>query len=91
MFDCNLHVCLYWQARFPGNQVLQQELDDWVTEHEAAAERKRKAAEAASDDGWTVVKRSKVQHTQYSIFEQQHPLAPAPPHAEYAQVARACS
>lgn len=48
------------QARFPGNQVLQRELDDWVVEHEAAAQRKRKAAEAAAEDGWTVVKRSRV-------------------------------
>jgi Ribosomal RNA-processing protein 7 (RRP7) C-terminal domain len=48
------------QARFPGNQVLQQELDEWVVDHEAAAVRKRKAAEAAAEDGWTVVKRSRV-------------------------------
>jgi Ribosomal RNA-processing protein 7 (RRP7) C-terminal domain len=54
------HTNLSLQARFPGNQVLQRELDDWVVEHEAAAVRKRKAAEAAAEDGWTVVKRSRV-------------------------------
>ena len=52
--------CNCYQARFPGNQALQAQLDDWVAEHEAAAERKRKAAEEAADDGWTVVKRQKV-------------------------------
>ena len=54
------HPRLSTQARFPGNQVLQRQLDDWVEEHEAAAVRKRKAAEAAAEDGWTVVKRSRV-------------------------------
>ena len=36
------------------------QLDDWMSEHEAAKKAKMAAAAAAEADGWTVVKRQKV-------------------------------
>ncbi len=62
------------QARFPGNQALQAQLDHWVAEHDAAAERKRKAAEDAEDDGWTVVKRQRVR-PHGLCYDKQHRVA----------------
>ena len=44
------------KASYPGNGVLQKQLDDWMVEFEQEEERKRVEAEnAAAEDGWTVV------------------------------------
>lgn len=49
------------KAQRPGNSELQKQLDNWMAEHEAAEERKRREREASmAEDGWTVVVRSKV-------------------------------
>jgi len=47
------------KARFPGNAVLQKELDDWMAGFEVreAAATAKAAATASTDDGWTVVAR----------------------------------
>ncbi|KAK9811435.1 hypothetical protein WJX72_003897 [[Myrmecia] bisecta] len=47
------------KAMFPGNAVLQKQLDDWFETFEAEEERKRTAAAASTDDGWTVVTRQR--------------------------------
>jgi hypothetical protein len=45
-------------------QVLQHQLDEWMEEFDAREARKLAAvADAAADDGWTVVKRHKVRPT----------------------------
>jgi ribosomal RNA-processing protein 7 len=44
------------KARYPGNTVLQKQLDEWMEAFELEEERKRKEAEeAAAEDGWTVI------------------------------------
>jgi Ribosomal RNA-processing protein 7 (RRP7) C-terminal domain len=44
------------KAQYPGNAVLQKQLDEWMANFEDEEERRRKEAEqAAADDGWTVV------------------------------------
>eukprot|EP00775_Hariotina_reticulata_P013701 gene13701-13823_t len=48
------------KALRPGNSVLQQQLDEWIEAHDAAEAAKEAARTAAmSEDGWTVVVRSK--------------------------------
>eukprot|EP00879_Flechtneria_rotunda_P007287 GHRR01007644.1.p1 GENE.GHRR01007644.1~~GHRR01007644.1.p1 ORF type:complete len:243 (+),score=85.44 GHRR01007644.1:1304-2032(+) len=48
------------KAQRPGNEVLQEQLDEWVEAHEAAEAARVAARQAAmADDGWTVVVRSK--------------------------------
>lgn len=52
------------KAAFPGTQVLQHQLDEWMEEFDAREARKLAAvADAAADDGWTVVKRHKGRQT----------------------------
>ena len=44
------------KSQFPGNQVLQKQLDAWMAAYEDAETKKRQEAEsAAAEDGWTVV------------------------------------
>lgn len=51
------------KACFPGNAVLRQRLDDWTEEFEAGeAQKKRDAAAAQEEQGWTVVKRRGVSY-----------------------------
>ena len=42
---------------YPGNEVLQKQLDQWMADFEAQEERQKREAEAAAaaDEGWTVV------------------------------------
>ena len=48
------------KAEKPGNNELQQQLDDWMEEFEAEEERRKTEARAAmEEDGWTVVQRHK--------------------------------
>ncbi|KXZ54941.1 hypothetical protein GPECTOR_3g110 [Gonium pectorale] len=48
------------KAARPGNDVLQQQIDDWMDAHDAEQERKaREKQEAMGGDGWTVVVRAK--------------------------------
>ena len=52
------------KACFPGNAVLRQRLDNWTEAFEAEEERKRrKAAGAQDEEGWTMVKRRGVRLT----------------------------
>lgn len=45
-----------YHQRRPGLNVLQERIDDFITEHEARVEQERKEREAqAAEDGWTVV------------------------------------
>lgn len=44
-----------------NEQVLQQQLGEWMEEFDAREARKRAAADADADESWTVVKRHKVQ------------------------------
>lgn len=47
---------LDYHSKRPGLKVLQQEIDDFIENHEAQAEKERKEREAASAaEGWTVV------------------------------------
>lgn len=49
------------KACFPGNAVLRKQLDDWTEDFEAEEARKRREAAAAQEEqGWTVVKRRGV-------------------------------
>ena len=49
------------KACFPGNTVLRRQLDDWTEDFEAEEARKRREAAAAQEEqGWTVVKRRGV-------------------------------
>ena len=49
------------KACFPGNAVLRKQLDDWTENVEAEEARKRRVAAAAQEEqGWTVVKRRGV-------------------------------
>ena len=49
------------KACFPGNAVLRKQLDDWTEDFEAGEARKRREAAAAQEEqGWTVVKRRGV-------------------------------
>lgn len=44
------------QAQYPGTAALQEQLNTWTEDYEAAEEAKRLEAEKAqADDGWTVV------------------------------------
>lgn len=45
------------KAKFPGNAILQKELDEWMAEYEGKEAAARAAAKASTDDGWTVVAR----------------------------------
>ncbi|KAG2432773.1 hypothetical protein HYH02_012905 [Chlamydomonas schloesseri] len=48
------------KAARPGNDVLQQQIDDWMDAFEAEQERKAREKQAAmGEDGWTVVVRAK--------------------------------
>lgn len=48
------------KAQFPGNEVLQKQIDDWTEEHEAEEEAKKQSAQVAVEDGWTLVTRKRV-------------------------------
>lgn len=61
--------------------MLQQQLDEWMERHDEEQERRRMAAEAEADDGWTVVKRQKVLPLHCLPPPPHPPLPPAPsPH-----------
>ncbi|GFR53035.1 hypothetical protein Agub_g15727, partial [Astrephomene gubernaculifera] len=48
------------KAARPGNEVLQQQVDDWMDEYDEEQERKARERQAAmGGDGWTVVVRAK--------------------------------
>ena len=49
------------KAKTPGNRVLQQQLDEWMTQWEAQEpQRQSAAATDAADEGWTVVTKQRV-------------------------------
>ena len=49
------------KAKTPGNRVLQQQLDEWMTQWEAQeSQRQSAAATDAADEGWTVVTKQRV-------------------------------
>lgn len=71
------------KACFPGNAVLRKRLDDWTEDFEAEEARKRREAAAAQEEqGWTVVKRRGVSH---AIPD--HPLGIPFPWLTYNEVA----
>ena len=61
----SIQCCAGWvekhKAKTPGNDALQQQLNEWMEQWEAREKQRRETdAAAAADEGWTVVTKQRV-------------------------------